>query len=496
MPDTAAAAETADARLPAPSRQYSGWSTTGRRTSGASAILRLRCAKRGLNPRARPFEEAARRMCRRHWQKPSRTLRMNRGTRWPFGPTLSEPRHGRASPSCVPTRIQTSCSRPEPPGAARSTTRSRSSQPGRGEPSTEWKVRYALMLGLERVLSEKPPHLASGTELRRHQVDALAGMLTELIAAAQKGENGTATVTTRRRTRTTRSTTSSRSSSRSTHERGRRRARAGRSRPRRDPPLPLPPSDRIRQDDRRIRVRRGCANRRRPDPHPPAPARRPVPPRADRARLRLALPRGGAHGPHRSAAVEPDHDPDLCVVRAARRRDRARRVRARHLRRGAHGARREDLDRDPLSQRADLHRHDRDGGADRQAGLGRVPRLGRRPAARRCRAARPDRAAALPARPAGRSDQPGADRRRRLRGARPRAGPRPRSAEHGRRDALPRAVRRHAGHRLRRRSRPRVQPRDRVPRCGHQGGGGLGPDAAGQARRDPGGLRTRRRSTC
>ena len=61
---------------------------------------------------------------------------------------------------------------------------------GRETPSPEWKVRYALLLGLERVLSEKPPHLASGTELRRHQVDALAGMLTELIAAAQKGENG------------------------------------------------------------------------------------------------------------------------------------------------------------------------------------------------------------------------------------------------------------------------------------------------------------------
>ncbi len=57
---------------------------------------------------------------------------------------------------------------------------------GRTEPSSEWKIRYALMLGLERVLSEKPPHLRSGTELRRHQVDALAGMLTELIAAAQR----------------------------------------------------------------------------------------------------------------------------------------------------------------------------------------------------------------------------------------------------------------------------------------------------------------------
>jgi superfamily II DNA or RNA helicase len=61
---------------------------------------------------------------------------------------------------------------------------------GRDTPSPEWKVRYALMLGLERVLSERPPRLASGTELRRHQVDALAGMLTELISAVQKSENG------------------------------------------------------------------------------------------------------------------------------------------------------------------------------------------------------------------------------------------------------------------------------------------------------------------
>jgi superfamily II DNA or RNA helicase len=61
---------------------------------------------------------------------------------------------------------------------------------GAKEPSSEWQVRFALMLGLERVLSERPPRLASGTELRRHQVDALAGMLTELIAAVQKSENG------------------------------------------------------------------------------------------------------------------------------------------------------------------------------------------------------------------------------------------------------------------------------------------------------------------
>src|SRR6266513_2242648 len=57
---------------------------------------------------------------------------------------------------------------------------------GNEQPSSQWKVHFALMLGLARVLSEKPPHLASGTELRRHQVDALAGMLTELIAANQR----------------------------------------------------------------------------------------------------------------------------------------------------------------------------------------------------------------------------------------------------------------------------------------------------------------------
>jgi ribonuclease E len=57
---------------------------------------------------------------------------------------------------------------------------------GRPEPSFGWKVRYGLMLGLERVLADPAPQLADGTELRRHQVDALAGMLTELIAANQE----------------------------------------------------------------------------------------------------------------------------------------------------------------------------------------------------------------------------------------------------------------------------------------------------------------------
>jgi ribonuclease E len=57
---------------------------------------------------------------------------------------------------------------------------------GRTSPSPQWKVRYGLLLGLERVLAEPEPHTAAGTALRRHQVDALAGMLTELIAASQR----------------------------------------------------------------------------------------------------------------------------------------------------------------------------------------------------------------------------------------------------------------------------------------------------------------------
>ena len=64
---------------------------------------------------------------------------------------------------------------------------------GRKAPSSRWKVRFGFLLGLERVLSMKPPATAAGTELRKHQIDALAGMLTELIAANQRyaeDENG------------------------------------------------------------------------------------------------------------------------------------------------------------------------------------------------------------------------------------------------------------------------------------------------------------------
>ena len=63
---------------------------------------------------------------------------------------------------------------------------------GRSTPSPQWKVRYGLMLGLERVLVDPEPHTAAGTPLRRHQIDALAGMLTELISAVQRDDDALA----------------------------------------------------------------------------------------------------------------------------------------------------------------------------------------------------------------------------------------------------------------------------------------------------------------
>ena len=95
-------------------------------------------------------------------------------------------RNGQESPSSTPARIRP---RRWPPGrhaAPRSTRRSPSSTAAAATPSPGWKVRFGLLLGLERVLSSKPPATAAGTELRKHQIDALAGMLTELIAANQR----------------------------------------------------------------------------------------------------------------------------------------------------------------------------------------------------------------------------------------------------------------------------------------------------------------------
>ncbi len=60
------------------------------------------------------------------------------------------------------------------------------SEEGAKHPSTAWRREFSLLLGLERVLSEEEPKLADGTVLSAHQVDALSGTLTALLAEAQQ----------------------------------------------------------------------------------------------------------------------------------------------------------------------------------------------------------------------------------------------------------------------------------------------------------------------
>jgi ribonuclease E len=61
---------------------------------------------------------------------------------------------------------------------------------GSAEPSVEWRRDYSLILGLERLLSEEEPHLADGTTLSAHQVDALSGTLIALTSEVQAARNG------------------------------------------------------------------------------------------------------------------------------------------------------------------------------------------------------------------------------------------------------------------------------------------------------------------
>jgi superfamily II DNA or RNA helicase len=53
---------------------------------------------------------------------------------------------------------------------------------GRENPSPEWRRRYSLLLGLERLLSNEPVRLADAAELTEHQVDVLSGTLAALTA--------------------------------------------------------------------------------------------------------------------------------------------------------------------------------------------------------------------------------------------------------------------------------------------------------------------------
>ncbi|MDQ6818622.1 MAG: DEAD/DEAH box helicase family protein, partial [Actinomycetota bacterium] len=62
---------------------------------------------------------------------------------------------------------------------------------GNQQPSVQWRREFSLLLGLERILSQEEPHLVDGTVLSAHQVDALSGTLTALMAEVQRsGANG------------------------------------------------------------------------------------------------------------------------------------------------------------------------------------------------------------------------------------------------------------------------------------------------------------------
>jgi ribonuclease E len=61
---------------------------------------------------------------------------------------------------------------------------------GAEHPSVEWRRTWSFLLGLERLLYEEEPKLADGTVLSAHQVDALSGTLTALLAETLRQANG------------------------------------------------------------------------------------------------------------------------------------------------------------------------------------------------------------------------------------------------------------------------------------------------------------------
>jgi len=63
---------------------------------------------------------------------------------------------------------------------------------GADVPSVAWRREWSLLLGLERLLNQEEPALADGTVLSAHQVDALSGTLTALLAEVERngGTNG------------------------------------------------------------------------------------------------------------------------------------------------------------------------------------------------------------------------------------------------------------------------------------------------------------------
>ena len=236
----------------------------------------------------------------------------------------SAPDAGPESPSCGRTRSRPRCSprHGTTSGPGRSANRDRR-RPRRAVARVAGALRAHAR---PRARSHRQAAAArSGTELRRHQVDALAGMLTALITANQREleeanrlealpegedeENGDLSAY--------------------ADENGRVEVVDEETEPSvktgRGAPLPLPSPDGLREDDRGGGLRGGRTYRRRPHPHAPPAARQPIHSRADRRGLRR--PAHARDPPGQQAAdLEPDHHPDVRVVRPPRRRSQPRGV--------------------------------------------------------------------------------------------------------------------------------------------------------------------------
>ena len=255
----------------------------------------------------------------------------------PISADIERARTSRASPSCSRASRPRRRSHPAAPAGARSTPRWPSSTPAPSHPSVEWRREFSLLLGLERLLAQDEPHLADGTELTAHQVDALSGTLTALTAEVQRAHSNGERQRRRHRTRRSGGAGLVGHPRRGGDRRG-GRARRGAARlggrgagPRRGRPAPraargpqrraallVRARDRRGQDGRRAGLRRGLAHGRHPHPHPPPQPRRPVPRRAARPRLRQAHLAGPARrqGPAPTARSRSRPTSGSCATRA------------------------------------------------------------------------------------------------------------------------------------------------------------------------------------
>ena len=186
-----------------------------------------------------------------------------------------------------------------------------------------------------RLAARSPP----ASRCAPHQVDALAGMLAALIGDEERGEEDAEDDEQRRRRRRRRRERTPTTTRTTARGRGRRRPtptsdpertadptstpttrpsppRRRATRSGRAPALPLQASDRVGQDGRRRRLRRGLPHGRRADPDASPAARRPVPARSQGAGLRPAPVGRDREGP---AHPEPPagHGRDLRVVHQA-----------------------------------------------------------------------------------------------------------------------------------------------------------------------------------